>query len=53
MTREEMIQRLKTIRGTIDNMPDLVTENQRKEISWIIADITDVIWDLEEQANEG
>ena len=53
MTREELIKRLRLIENATFSIPNQ-NEKQKEAISWIIADLTTLIWELEEQqANEG
>ena len=53
MDKKELIQRLKMIESATFSIPNQ-SEKQQEAISWIIADITEVIWKLEEdEANEG
>ena len=52
MTRDELIKRLRLIENATFSIPNQ-SEKQQEAISWIIADITEVIWELEDQADEG
>lgn len=50
MDEKEMIQRLRNIRTAICDI-DGLTDEQFMNLSFIIIDITDVIWALEDKAN--